>query len=483
MILLARSPFLAILAGLTVMLALEGRVIPWAMPLISLLTAVGVTVCSYRVELKGQWRAAVLMLIIELLCSSWIAFCLTRSPVLPRFVVTTGIVVESRPWGRLQAVTVKTHQGGFVLKLPFATVVEGDRVRVEGTPKLFRSTSSGSDFREDRFWRARGMMAQLTSAKVESLSGAIPGFGLRFSAEALLQRWRYGLYRALALRLPHLTAAYLNASWTGKRDEGLNAAHRVWGTSHLLAVSGFHVGILVAAASYFFKRGKRRFLGLSLLLWLYILLTGASASAARAGLMIQVALLGELAGRPGSAINSVSLAAVLLLLRSPFWFWDIGWRLSVLAAVTIAAAAERLSSDDGLLWLGVSPLIWIVTFPQVSWTFGASPWVGVLINLAAPAFFSFALTVASIIALMCLFGIPGAAFGAGILEGAFALWGIIADGAARLIPWQAEWGFFASYCCAGIFILLLCRALFVPWRNVAVLVPLGALASFALFGV
>jgi hypothetical protein len=32
-------------------------------------------------------------------------------------------------------------------------------------------------------------------------------------------------------------------------------------------------------------------------------------------------------------------------------------------------------------------------------------------------------------------------------------------------------------------LLLLCRALFVPWRNVAILVPLGALTAFILFGV
>jgi competence protein ComEC len=248
-------------------------------------------------------------------------------------------------------------------------------------------------------------------------------------------------------------------------------------------VSGFHVGILAAGASCLFKRGKRRFFGLSALLWLYILLTGASASAARAGLMIQATLLGELVGRPGSTINSVSLAAVILLLRSPFWFWDVGWRLSVLAAMTIAAAVERLGPEDWLLWLGVSPLVWFVTLPQVSWTFGASPWVGMLINLAAPPFFSFALVVASFVALLCLGGIPGAAFVAEILEGTFALWGMIADTAARLIPWQAEWDPFTSYCCAGIFILLLCRALFVPWRNVAILVPFGALATFALFAV
>jgi competence protein ComEC len=224
---------------------------------------------------------------------------------------------------------------------------------------------------------------------------------------------------------------------------------------------------------------------LSLFLWIYIFLTGAPASAVRAGLMIQLSLLGELAGRPGSAINSVSLAAVLLLLRSPFWFWDVGWRLSVLAALMISVILERIDPKGWKMWLGISPLIWLTTFPQASWTFGSVPLVGVLINIVAPSFFAFALSFASVLALLRLTEIPGIVFLSNsllyVLEGTFTLWETLADAAARWIPWQLPWGPFTAYFCAGVFLMLLCRALFVPWRNVAVLTPLGALAAFVLF--
>ncbi|MDR1977680.1 MAG: ComEC/Rec2 family competence protein [Synergistaceae bacterium] len=480
MIVLARAPFLVVLTGLVAMLALSDRVVPWALPLVALLAASGVMTSSFRLELKGQWRIAACVLALVFLFSLWIVFALNRRPFIPPFVETAGTVVESRPWGRFTAVAVRTPQGGFVLSLPFATLTEGERIKVQGVPRPFRSDSSGgSDFREDRFWRARGMTARLASAKTEPL----PERGFRGWNP---HRWRYALYRSLVIRLPRLTAAYLNAAWTGKRDSGLNASHRSWGTSHLLAVSGFHVGIVMMGASVLFKRGRGRVYGLSLFLWLYILLTGAPASATRAGLMIQIALLGELAGRPGSAINSASLAAVLLLARSPFWFWDVGWRLSVLAALVIAAVLERGSPNDWRIWLGVSPMIWLATFPQASWTFESVPLVGVLLNLVAPPFFGFALAFASVLALFYFLGIPGTIFFSNVclyaLEGAFMLWGTLADAAARGIPWQLGWNPFFAYCCAGGFIALLCRALFVPWRSVAVLTPLGALAAFVLFG-
>ncbi|MDR1376158.1 MAG: ComEC/Rec2 family competence protein [Synergistaceae bacterium] len=493
MIVLVRAPFLVVLAGLTVMLALSDRVAPWALPLIALSVASGVMASSFRLELRKQWRVAVCVLVFVSLLASWIVFSLTRLPSIPPFVDTTGIVVESRPWGRFNAVSVKTPQGGFVLTLPFASLTEGQRIRVQGNPRPFEglrpsgprasgsraSRPGGDDFREDRFWRARGMTARLSSVKTEPLPDrGFQGWNIH--------SWRYGLYRSIALYLPRLTGAYLNAAWTGKRDAGLDAAHRSWGTSHLLSVSGFHVGIVMMGASFILKRGRGRVYGLSFLLWSYVCLTGAPASAVRAGLMIQIALLGELARRPSSALNSVSLAGVLLLARSPFLFWDIGWRLSILAALVIAALLERGTTNEWKIWLGISPLIWIATFPQVSWTFGAVPLAGVLINFAAPPFFSFALTLASAVAGVRLLRIPGTVFLSDsllyVLEGTFKLWGVLADAVAHTIPLQLEWSPFFAYFAAVIFIVLLSRSLFVPWRSVVALAPLGALATVALFG-
>lgn len=454
------------------MLALSEGVVSWVLPLIALLAVLGVLSSSVFAVSNTQRRVVVGVLILTLLCSVRILHALNRPLLISSFVQTTGTVVEVRPWGRLYAAAVKTPQGGYVLKIPFATLAEGDRIALEGTPKPFKGLSEKSDFREDRFWRSRGMTAQLTSPRTRPL--AEQGWNIH--------RWRYRLYRSLTIHMPRLTGDYLKAAWTGKRDEGLNAAHKSWGTAHLLAISGFHVGIVMLAASLVFKRGKMRVLCLTFILWGYIFLTGAPASAVRAGLMIQVALLGELAGRPGSPINSVSLAAVALLSLSPFWFWDIGWRLSVLAALVIAAVLERSAPNDWRVWLSVSPLIWLATFPQVSWTFGAVPLVGIFINFVAPPFFSFALSFASFATMLRFMGLPGAGLLLYALEGGFTLWGIAADALAALIPWQLTWGPYLAYCCVGMFVALLCRSLFVPWRNVAILAPLGSLSAFFLFG-
>ena len=484
MIILARAPFLAVLSGLVTMLALYDRAAfsffsffsyALALPVAALLVTLGVMASSFSEKLKGQWRVAAVVVVCVLASSLWIVFSLNRSfsKPLPASINTTGVVIESRPWGRFYAIAVSTPRGGFLLKMPFDALVEGDVIRIEGKPEPFESDPD-SDFREDRYWMARGVTAQLVSFKTEpAAKNDIPFWNIH--------RWRYTLYLSLIMNMPRLSGAYLNAAWTGKHDAMLDKAHRSWGTSHILAVSGFHVGVAMAAASYILKRGRWRVPLLSLILWFYVFLAGASASAVRAGLMIQAGLAGELVGRPGNSLNSVSLAAVLLLLHSPFWFWDIGWRLSVLAAMAIAVSYERWASFGWRTWLFMNAMIWLVTFPQVSWTFESVPMASFFINLVAPQFFGIMFSTASVVAALSLLGVPGTSFLIQAVEGSFTLWGIGADWAARMIPWQLGWHPIAAYCCAAVFIMFACRAFYVPWRNVAIMSPLGALSAYALF--
>ena len=129
----------------------------------------------------------------------------------------------------------------------------------------------------------------------------------------------------------------------------------------------------------------------------------------------------------------------------------------------------------------MNAMIWLATLPQVLWTFESAPWVGMPINLIAPQFFGVAFSTASIAAALYLLGVPLSQFLLSAVEGAFALWGILADALANLIPWQLEWSPIIAYGCAALFILFTCRSLFVPWRNTAVLSPLGALAVYVIF--
>ena len=470
MTVLERAPFLAILAALTVAMGAGERVGPAAFSILALFVASGVLLCSFQQNIRGQRALFAAMLFLTLLASLRIAHVLHRPLLPPLYVRGEGTVTEVRPWGRTYVAVLETREGRFLLRLPFATVTEGTRLAVEGVSRPLRRSGRGG-FDEERFWRGYGVAAWLSPSKLEPTP----------RQPWNLHRLRYAVSRLLSIHLPKLTGAYLRAAWTGHRDESLNAAHRAWGTSHLLAVSGFHVGVVVLCAAPLLRRGRARVPLLSLLLWGYVLLTGAAPSALRAGVMIQSALLAELLGRPRCPVNSVAVAAVGLLLYAPFLFWNIGWRLSVLAALLIAAMNEEGSLKGTRFWLALSPTIWLVSFPQAAHTFGSVPLAGLPLNFFASAFFAAAFSMASAAAFLYLAGMPLTSWLLDAAEGGFFLWGCLADGIVALFPWSIAWGPFMSWCGAGLLFLWLCRAMRFPWIKTVLIAGAGALASFLLF--
>lgn len=470
MTILKRAPFLAILAALIAAMGLEEEAGPVLFPILASFTAAGVLLCSFRKEERGQWPLFVLVLLLTLLASVRIVCVLYRPLPTSVSVRTEGTVTSVRPWGRTYTAVLDTPQGRFLLRLPFATVTEGMRLSAEGISRPLRR-AAGTGFDEERFWRGYGVTAWLAASRLEPTP----------KQPWNLHRLRYEVSRLLIIHTPALTGAYLRAAWTGYRDASLNEAHRAWGTSHLLAVSGFHVGIVVFSAFLLLRRSPLRIPLLSLLLWTYILLTGAAPSALRAGAMIQTALLAELLGRPRSSVNSVAVAAVSLLLFSPHLFWNVGWRLSVLAALLIAAVLEEGSLRGTAFWIVLSPSIWLISFPQTSYTFGSVPLAGLILNLFAPAFFSFAFSLTSAAALLHLAGLPLTSWLLDAAEGAFSLWGLLANGLVFLVPWTISWGPFMSWCGTGLLFFWLCRAMRLSWAQTALIAWVGSAAAFLIF--
>ena len=112
------------------------------------------------------------------------------------------------------------------------------------------------------------------------------------------------------------------------------------GISHITAISGMHIGILVAI---FFQllltlgvHRKKAFYATSVLLVFYVLLVGLPASAVRAGIMGFLVLLAFYLGRLHRMENCLALAAVIMLAVNPKLFRDsVGFQLSFLAVVGI----------------------------------------------------------------------------------------------------------------------------------------------------
>ena len=196
----------------------------------------------------------------------------------------------------------------------------------------------------------------------------------------------------------------------------------------------------------------------------------------RAGLMLQIWICSAIFERKAEAVNSVSCAGVILLIWSPFLFWDIGWRLSVISALVISAMLEA-----GYSWVMISPVVGLVTFPQVAYTFGGMPVVGVVLNLFASVYFAFAFGIASFGAVMRLIDFPLSRYFMMTVEGIFILWEKIADTFLNVIPNAVSWNYFTAWTGCGVLVFFVCRYLrLAPLRTAAAMGVIG-FAAFAVF--
>lgn len=147
---------------------------------------------------------------------------------------------------------------------------------------------------------------------------------------------------------------------TGGINQEMRDAFSATGLAHILSISGTHFGLL---AFMIFKLIKMlvKYLPESLfkrmtlhitpsqiavlltlpVLVFYALLSGMSTPAVRSLIMIFIYMLAIFLGRRDQWLNSLSIAAVIILLYNPAALFDLSFQLSFIAVLSIGYVAER----------------------------------------------------------------------------------------------------------------------------------------------
>lgn len=110
------------------------------------------------------------------------------------------------------------------------------------------------------------------------------------------------------------------------------------GTSHILAISGFHIGLIASIIFIilgFIKNNIQKLLLFSPLLIIFIIFTGLQPSSIRAGIFIFLLLITKQVERKIYPLNILALTVILILLFSPQMVNSIGFQMSVLAVAGI----------------------------------------------------------------------------------------------------------------------------------------------------
>ncbi len=255
----------------------------------------------------------------------------------------------------------------------------------------------------------------------------------------------------------------------GDRTALSDETHQVFrdgGIAHVLAVSGLHVGILMAGVLFVLRRlhasPRMQLVVTGLLLLLYCRLLDFSAPVVRAAILTMVLLLGRVLRRPQDPLTSLSLAFVLVLLLRPMDLFAIGFQLSFLAVLGIMLLGDRLMH-------ALAPLrlrgVWQRTAQAYSITFSATAFTA---PISVATFHRFSL-------VGLLVG-PAACAAVGMLMylfiAVFALslvWLPLAQAVAQPVIWATQ-----------VFLAVMAQAAAMPWAVLTLPAP-PVYGMFALY--
>ena len=114
------------------------------------------------------------------------------------------------------------------------------------------------------------------------------------------------------------------------------------GLMHVAAVSGMHIAFLVSLLMFVFGRGKFGAVISIVLVWAFVLITGASPSAVRAAFMQSLLLLAPVFRRENDPITSLSAVLALVLIKNPYAAASLSLQLSFGAMAGILCFSERI---------------------------------------------------------------------------------------------------------------------------------------------
>ncbi len=211
-----------------------------------------------------------------------------------------------------------------------------------GPPRVFADPSRRSyarylqvnGFRAETFIPQGNLVPAAVSTSALGYTGRIRLKALRLRTRLLDVFKRQGLSEDDFAVVAAMTMGSKTALTREVRDR-----YAITGASHVLAISGLHLGIIYGLLMVLFGRWRRgRWAGHLVVLsaiWAFAFLVGLPTSLIRAATMFTVASLLGLGQRRSTPINTLSLAALLLLIANPNSLWDISFQLSFASVLAI----------------------------------------------------------------------------------------------------------------------------------------------------
>lgn len=307
-----------------------------------------------------------------------------------------------------------------------AELTEWRGARIQITEPIYPEYQYGDQIRltatfieppESGYYRKEGVGAIARLPQIELLASNKGNRVLSF-----LFSFRQSVIASLRASLSPDQSAFLGGLILGRSvgfSQELRDELKATGTTHLVALSGYNVSIIVLAVAgllgLWFSR-RIIFIVSAVTIIGFVLMTGAEASVVRAAIMGIILLVSERAGRPFLMRNAIALAATVMVLLNPHvLLFDVGFQLSFFAFLGIVYLQPaiisffHLSLEPGVLgWrksLITTTAAQLMVLPLLLYYFGFFSPISFITNLLIIGFIPYTMLFGPLIYL-CYFVSP-----------------------------------------------------------------------------
>lgn len=273
-----------------------------------------------------------------------------------------------------------------MLRLPDDELREGDRVQMHS---VIRSRISNFES-YDRLLHRRGFVGRVdvTSGEYRVLKR-----GGRASLHAQAVR---RLERHLSDSAAYATAEAMVVGSKRLITQSIKRDYADTGLSHLMAISGLHLGIIMLVVGLLLRPlvliyggYQLRAIVVIILLWVFAAVSGFTPSVVRSALMLSALQLSYASMLRYNSLNTLSVVVFVMLIYRPSYLFDLSFQLSVMAVLGIVVWGVPLLSllssqgvrTGGVLSgfvMAVVATLWAM--PIMSYTFGSVSFINILLS-------------------------------------------------------------------------------------------------------
>lgn len=296
--------------------------------------------------------------------------------------------------------------------------------------------------------------------------------------------WRINLGNKIHKEISFDKSGYIEALIFGdkaylEKDEIIN--YKNLGTSHLLAISGLHLGVLISLIYFILLRLRFSVEIIEKIVFLvipfYMLISGFSPSVLRAGGMIMLYIIFR--KKDMTKLEALLTTFILMLFINPLFIFDIGFELSFLITFCLLMSDDFLSGSKNIFTSGfkISLVSSLASLPILVMNFYTFSYISIISNVFLVPIFSlviFPLVLISYVSFLFSITLFNVIFKP-ILNISFSFFDKIQDLFLNSLPMLI--GRHNNYVGVIIFIFILCILIYLN-KNKFLLATLGVLLLF-----